>query len=132
MRITKLFKNTGTEVWSIPRNLTEDEMEKTNFHFRVEVLEGGMFNFYLDGELVGSRQETGDVFEGGYIGVMSHFAKVVFNNVEYTPPPPPSSPAWRLRARAQRGVFPLPLHLHGRGPLYGGKRTGQSFCRGRL
>lgn len=85
MRITKLFKNTGTEVWSIPRNLTEDEMEKTNFHFRVEVLEGGMFNFYLDGELVGSRQETGDVFEGGYIGVMSHFAKVVFNNVEYTP-----------------------------------------------
>ncbi len=69
MKITKLFKNTGGEVWNINRALTDKELEKKDFKIRIEYLDGGRMNFYLDGALVGSQQEND--FAGGYIGIMT-------------------------------------------------------------
>ncbi|MBC8569845.1 GH32 C-terminal domain-containing protein [Zongyangia hominis] len=82
-KIAKLFKNTGGENWNISKNLDEEEMKKDSFHLRVEVLENGVFNFYLDGQYVGTKQDT--EFEGGYVGVMTCGANATFQNINYTP-----------------------------------------------
>ena len=81
MKITKLFKNTGGEVWNINRALTDKELEKKDFKIRIEYLDGGRMNFYLDGALVGSQQEND--FAGGYIGIMTFRSNATFNNVMF-------------------------------------------------
>lgn len=80
--VTKLFKNvSGAQGFTIQRTLTEKEKTKEDFHFRVELLEGGKMNFYLDGVLVGSNSDP--TFAGGYFGVMSYYSNCSFDNVYY-------------------------------------------------
>ncbi len=80
--VTKLFKNTaGTQNWDVYRNLTADEINKSNYHVRVELLEDGTMNFLMDNVLVGSYKEEN--FSGGYFGVMTSLGDVTFNNVNY-------------------------------------------------
>ncbi len=81
---TKMLKNTGgTEVWNVQRGLTQAEIEKKDYHLRLEALEGGTFNFYLDGGLVGTYVDAD--FTGGYFGLMTNGGDVTFNNVNYYP-----------------------------------------------
>ncbi|MBC8571450.1 GH32 C-terminal domain-containing protein, partial [Zongyangia hominis] len=80
--VTKLFKNvSGSQGFTIQRQLTAQEKTKEDFHFRVELLEGGKMNYYLDGGLVGSNSDPS--FAGGYFGIMSYFSNCSFDNVKY-------------------------------------------------
>ncbi|MBC8570905.1 GH32 C-terminal domain-containing protein, partial [Zongyangia hominis] len=87
MKITKLFKNTGGEVWNVNRPLTDTELKKKDFKVRIEYLEGGRMNFYLDDKLVGYQQENS--FAGGYIGIMTFQSDATFNNVMFYEAPTP-------------------------------------------
>ena len=61
--------------------LTEEELAEKDFKIRIEYLDGGRMNFYLDGALVGSQQEND--FAGGYIGIMTFRSNATFNNVMF-------------------------------------------------
>ncbi|MBC8571183.1 cadherin-like beta sandwich domain-containing protein [Zongyangia hominis] len=78
----KMLKNMGgTEIWNKQRGLTQAEIEKKDYHLRLEVLEGGTLNYYLDGSLIGTYVESD--FAGGTFGVMTNGGDVTFNNVNY-------------------------------------------------
>ena len=47
----------GTQNWDVYRNPTADEINKSNYHVRVELLEDGTMNFLMDNVLVGSYKE---------------------------------------------------------------------------
>ncbi|MBC8569234.1 cadherin-like beta sandwich domain-containing protein [Zongyangia hominis] len=80
--ITKLFKNMNSEQkWGEQRVLTEAEKAKKNYHVRVELLDDGTMNFYMDNVLAGTHREPD--FSGGYFGVMTCLGDVTFNNVNY-------------------------------------------------
>ncbi len=102
MGITKLFKNNGGEVWNINRPLTQEELAKKDFKIRIEYLDGGRMNFYLDGVLVGTHTEND--FSGGYIGIMTFQSNATFNHVYYYP----VSGSPRLEALSLEGAELLP------------------------
>lgn len=82
-KIAKLFKNTGGEVWNANRPLTKEELEKSDYRLRVEMLPGGIFNYYLDKSYVGTYKDSS--YEGGYLGMMTFGGNAVFQNITYTP-----------------------------------------------
>lgn len=81
----KLFKNVnGAQTLYASSKFSTAEMEMKNYHIRLELLEGGIFNYYLNGTLVGSGTETS--FAGGYVGLVTfNGSDVTFNKVYYYP-----------------------------------------------
>ena len=63
----KLFKNQNGEVWAVSRELSAEEKATDTYRFRIEVIRGGSFNYYLNDTLVGSYTDSS--YTGGYLGV---------------------------------------------------------------
>lgn len=78
----KLFKNQNGQVWSASRTLTDDEKHAKQQNIRIEVIQGGQFNYYLNGSLVGSY--TDSTYDGGYLGVYTFKGNNFYNHLQYT------------------------------------------------
>ena len=63
--------------------LSEEQKNQTTYQLKVErETENGPFNFYLDGNLIHTRELP--EFPGGYFGLNACNATLTFNNVNYT------------------------------------------------
>ncbi|MBC8571197.1 cadherin-like beta sandwich domain-containing protein [Zongyangia hominis] len=60
---------------------TPEQRAKTTFHYKVTVDASKTIRFYLDNEMVLEVQDP--TWDGGYVGLLSWNAKVVFNNIEF-------------------------------------------------
>ncbi|MDF9825774.1 fructan beta-fructosidase [Breznakia sp. PF5-3] len=80
--ITKLFKNTGGQNWSVERALSVEEKAKKEFAIKVEYDGKGKLSFYIDGTLAGVQENSG--FDGGYFGLVTYRSNSFFNDVYLT------------------------------------------------
>lgn len=77
--VAKLFENRNGQLWSVERSLTNEEIEKQNYHLKVVYDGVNKITYYLDNVEVGYKEVT--EFNGGYAGIMTFKANAIYNNV---------------------------------------------------